>query len=221
MSHVVEPTVGGWTAADLVERFGAIPLSRIRQEPAPGTATERDVSEINERENRLFELLDGILVEKTAGAYESYLSGILVHILWGFVERNNLGIVLGADGMMRLAPGLVRIPDASFISRQRLPGGKAPRDPIPDLAPDLAVEVISKFNTRREMDRKLQDYFAAGVRLVWYVYHSPRREVRVYVNPTEHSVVREDETLDGGEVLPGFRLALADLFAEPAAPAGG
>ena len=93
-----------------------------------------------------------------------------------------------------------------------------PREPIPDLTPDLAVEVISKFNTRQEMDRKLQEYFAAGVRLVWYVYHSPRREVRVYVSPTECSVVREGETLDGGEVLPGFRLSLSELFTEPAAP---
>jgi Uma2 family endonuclease len=119
---------------------------------------------------------------------------------------------------MRLAPGLVRIPDISFISWDRLPDRRVPREPIPDLAPDLAVEVISRHNTRQEMDRKLQDYFAAGVRLVWHVYHSPRREVWVYVSPTEHSVVREDETLDGGAVLPGFQLALADLFAEPAGP---
>ena len=90
----------------------------------------------------------------------------------------------------------------------------APREPIPDLAPDLAVEVISRHNTRKEMDRKLQDYFAAGTRLVWFVYHSPRHEVRVYVKPEEFSVVRESETLDGGDVLPGFRLTVSDLFAE-------
>jgi len=56
------------------------------------------------------------------------------------------------------------------------------------------------------------------VQLVWYVYRSPRREVRVYVSPTEHSTVDEAGTLDGGAVLPGFALALKDLFAEPAAP---
>lgn len=56
------------------------------------------------------------------------------------------------------------------------------------------------------------------MQLVWYVYRSPRREVRVYVSPTEHSTVDEAGTLDGGAVLPGFALALKDLFAEPAAP---
>ena len=105
--------------------------------------------------------------------------------------------------------------------RDRLPGHRVPREPIPDLAPDLAVEIISRHNTRQEMDRKLQDYFAAGVRLVWFVYHTPRCEVRVYVSPTEYSVVREGETLDGGAVLPGFQLPLAELFAEPDAPAEG
>ena len=119
--------------------------------------------------------------------------------------------------MMRLAPGLVRIPDVSFISLERLPGEEVPREPIPDLAPDLAVEVISRGNTRREMERKLDDYFTAGTKLVWYVYHSPRREVWVYTSPTEHSVLCEGESLDGGEVVPGFRLAINDLFAEPAA----
>ena len=134
------------------------------------------------------------------------------------MRKNRLGIVLGEAGMMRLAPGLVRIPDVSFVSWDRLPERRVPREPIPDLVPDLAVEVISRHNTRQEMDRKLQDYFTAGVRLVWYVYHTPRREVWVYVSPTEYTVVREDETLDGGAVLPGFQLALADLFAEPAGP---
>ena len=138
-----------------------------------------------------------------------------------FSGRLLRGAVLGLfclNGMMRLAPGLVRIPDLSFISWKRLPEHRPPREPIPDLVPDLAVEVISKYNTRQEMDRKLQDYFTAGVRLVWYVYHTPRREVWAYVGPTEYSVVHEDGILDGGAVLPGFRVALADLFAEPAGP---
>jgi Uma2 family endonuclease len=218
MSHVSEIASADWTAADLVERFGAIPLSRIRQDPAPGTATEQDVVEISEHEDRLCELIDGTLVEKTVGFYESYLAGYLAALLSSYVRKHKLGIVLGADGMMRLAPGLVRIPDVSFISSHRLPDGRVPRESIPDLAPDLAVEVISRHNTRKEMDRKLHDYFAAGVQLVWYVYHSPRREVRVYVSPTEYSTVDEAGTLDGGAVLPGFTLALKDLFAEPAAP---
>lgn len=215
MAHATEPAVGTWTAADLVERFGAVLLSRIRHDPAPGTATERDVIEIHDREDRLYELVDGVLMEKTVGTYESYLAGVLTHLLWGFVREKDLGIVLPADGMMRLAPGLVRIPDVSFISWERLPGRKVPREPIADLSPDLAVEVISKGNTPEEMERKLADYFSAAVRQVWYVHHTPRREVLVYSSPEECAVVSERESLHGGSVLPGFILPLERLFAEP------
>lgn len=218
MSQATNLTSTGWTAVDLVERFGAIPLSRVVQNPPPGTATEQDVIEQSEHENLLYELVDGTLMEKTMGLYESYVAIYLAELLGSYVRKHRLGIVLGADALMRLAPGLIRIPDVSFVSWNRLPDRRVPREPVADLSPDLAVEIISKHNTRQEMERKLQDYFAAGVRLVWYVYHMPRREVRVYVGPQEFSVVREDEMLDGGDVLPGFQVALSDLFAEPAGP---
>lgn len=107
---------GSWTAADLVRRFGAIPLCRVRHDPAPGTAVEEDVVTIHDREDRLYELIDRTLVEKTVGTYESYLAMMLGRILGNFIIDHNLGVVLGADGMLRLAPGLVRIPDVSFIS---------------------------------------------------------------------------------------------------------
>jgi len=214
MAHATELAAEGWTAADLVERFGPIPLSRIRRDPPPGLATERDVIEIHDRENRLCELVDGVLVEKTVGTYESYLAGLLVHLIWTHVREHDLGIVLPPDGMMRLASGLVRIPDVSFVSWQRLPQRKVPRDPIADLAPDLAVEVISKSNTPREMQRKLSDYFAAAVREVWYIYPTPR-EVYVYAAPDRHTVLTEQQVLEGGDVLPGFSLPLPRFFAEP------
>jgi Uma2 family endonuclease len=214
MAHVTEPAVGTWPAADLVERFGPVPLSRIRLDPAPGTASEEDVVEIHDHEDRLYELVDGVLLEKTVGTYESYLAALLVHLMWAFVKEHDLGIVLGADGMMRLAPGLVRIPDAAFISWARLPGRRIPHDPIADLAPDLAVEVLSKSNTPKEMERKLSDYFAAAVRQVWYVYPD-RREVRVYVALGEPTLFTQQQTLGGGDLLPGFSLELQGFFAEP------
>ena len=214
MAQMTEPTTDTWTAADLVLRFGAIPLRRVRRDPPPGSAMEADVVEIHDREDRLYELVDGVLLEKTVGTYESYLAMLLGRLLGNYVEENNLGIVLGADGMMRLAPGLVRIPDVSFISWQRLPERKVPREPIADLAPDLAIEVISKSNTPEEMERKLHDYFAAEVRQVWYVYPVPR-EVRVYVSPRQRTVLDQQQTLDGGQLLRGFSLPLREFFAEP------
>ena len=201
------------TVADLVERFGPMPAGRIRTNPLPGTATEQDVIDIEARESRLCELVDGVLVEKTVGIYESYLAVRIIHLLAGFVERHPLGIVLGADGMMRLAPGLVRIPDASFVSWNQLPGRRVPRVPIADLAPDLAIDVISPSNTAREMERKLQDFLAAGARLVWYVHPEPQ-EVHVYTGES-HEVLTIDQELSGGDVLPGFALPLRQLFEEP------
>jgi Uma2 family endonuclease len=213
MSVTSQDIPGVWTAVDLVDRLGAIPLDRVRTNPPPGSATERDVIEIHDRENRLCELLDGTLLEKTVGNYESNLAAILIQMLGEFVRKNDLGIVMPPDGMMRLAPGLVRLPDVSFISWDRLPGRKVPKKEIWDLAPDLAVEVISRGNTRQEMTRKLADYFSAGVRLVWYVY-PVTGEVQVYEAPDKFVTLAAQNTLDGGEVLPGFRLPLSTLFAQ-------
>ncbi len=186
--------------------------------PLAGTATEEDIIEIQLREDRLYELVNGVLVEKAMGLYESYLAAVFVRLLGVFATEKDLGIVLGADGMMRLMPGLVRIPDVSFISWAQLPGRKVPRADVPR-RPDLAIEVISKSNTPKEMAEKLAEYFSAGVREVWYVYPVPR-EVHVYKTPQERTVLGPSQTLDGGQVLPGFRLTLDELFAEPAGMKG-
>jgi Uma2 family endonuclease len=201
-----------WSIADFLEHFDAIPASRIRLLPAPGTATEQDVVRIRAREDRLYELVDGVLVEKAMGFQESCLAVLLARLLGDFVEKHDLGLLAGADGTLQLLPRMVRIPDVSFISWDRLPNREYPRERIPALAPDLAVEVLSRDNTRQEMKRKLKDYFLAGVRLVWYV--DPRkRVVQVYTAPDQSSRLDEGQTLDGGEVLPGFRLPVKQLFA--------
>ncbi len=201
------------TLADLLERLGGIPADRVRFHPAPGTATEADVIEVERREDRLCELVDGVLVEKAIGFRESLLAAALCGILREFVVPRNLGLVSGADGMVRLFPGLVRIPDVAFVSWDRIPDRRVPESPIPDLAPDLAVEVVSESNTAAEMARKREEYFAAGVRLVWSV--DPRsRTVTVHDAPGRFTVLDETATLDGGEVLPGFVMPLRGLFAE-------
>jgi Uma2 family endonuclease len=199
------------TLADLRHRLGGIPLERIWFHPAPGTATEKDVIDAEVRENRLCELVDGTLVEKAMGFDESRLAIELSYLVKSYLEKSDLGICVGADGMMRIAPGLVRIPDLSFITWDRLPGRESPREPIPDLAPDLAVEVLSAGNTKPEMARKVREYFDAGVRLVWLI--DPRkRSARVFSTIEKSALVRADQALDGGAVLPGFVLPLADLL---------
>ncbi len=207
-------TAAELTLADLVERFGPMPAGRILNDPPPGTATEAEVLFLAGHHDRPCELVDGVLVEKTPGFYESYLAVRVASCIGRFVDPRGLGIVTGEAGMMRLMAGLVRIPDVAFVSWDRLPEGCVPRAPIPDLAPDLAIEVLSKKNTALEMSRKLDDYFKAGVRLVWYV--DPRtRTVEVYTRHQARTIIHETEMLTGGDVLPGFSLPLKDLFFEP------
>ena len=146
------------------------------------------------------------------GYDESRLALELAIFLGEFLRHQDLGALAGADGTLRLLPGLVRIPDVSFIVWERMPSSDVPSKPIPDLSPDLAVEVLSENNTPREMERKLKDYFDAGARLVWYVDPVPR-EVRVLTAVDQFRTLGESDTLTGDPVLPGFKVAVRDLFA--------
>jgi Uma2 family endonuclease len=203
---------GDWSLIDLQQHLGDIPLTRVRLFPPPGYATVQDVLDIQEYEGRLYELTDGILVEKTVGWHASLLAGLILTRLNVFLETHDLGLALGADGVLQVLPGVVRIPDVSFISWQRLPSAALPRRPIPTLVPDLAVEVLSESNTAAEMEAKLHLYFQAGVRLVWYI-DPATRSARVYTSPTAMQQIAAHGSLDGGVVLPGLQMSLAHLFA--------
>jgi Uma2 family endonuclease len=201
------------TVADLLRRLGNVPAHRVRLHPAPGTATEKDLLRNNESKLRtaICELVDGTLVEKPVGWEESAIAIRIARFLLNFVEPRRLGTVLGADGMLRLVPGLVRVPDVSFLVRGKLTRYQRGGHRIPSVAADLAVEVISRSNTKPEIARKLGEYFAAGTRLVWVV--DPKtRTVRVHTTPREAEVLGIHDVLDGGDVLPEFRLPVRDLF---------
>ncbi len=200
------------TVADALKQLGDISPRRVRIYPPLGTATERDLLTDLDHGNRLCELVDGILVEKIMGYEEGHLALWLGGLISVYAEEHDLGIAAGADATMRLMPGLVRIPDVSFVGWDRLPNRKCPKEAIPDLVPHLAVEVLSEGNTPAEMERKRKEYFRAGVEIVWIV-DPDRRIVDVYTAPDEHSRLMETDTLDGGDLLPGFRLPLDRLFA--------
>lgn len=187
----------------------AIPAARVVLHPTPGTATVADVEAMLVREGRLCELIDGVLVEKVMGWYESTLAAVLIQLLRNHVAPQRLGIVAGEGGIVRLAPRLVRIPDVAFFARARLPEGKRPTTPIATLAPDLAVEVLSESNTQGEMEQKLRDYLDAGVRLVWYL-DPKKRMAWAYESSERMTCLDESGTLDGGAVLPGFTLKVSD-----------
>ncbi len=213
MSLVSQPFPGQWSLADLLTHLGGIAAERVRLYPTPGTATEEDVLRIQREEDRLCELVEGVLVEKVKGYHESKLAVWIAHLLQLYLDENDLGEVAGADGTLRLMPKLVRIPDVSFVSHQRVAECANADAPIPELAPDLAIEVLSEGSTDAEMQRKLKEYFFAGTTLVWLV-DPRRRTVQVSTAPDQSIVLSEEQELSGEPVLPGFRVAVARIFAK-------
>jgi Uma2 family endonuclease len=201
------------TLADLLEHLGGLPAHRVRLQPSPGTATEQDViAAEGALDKRLCELVDGTLVEKAVEHYESRLALVIGHFMESYLEQHDIGICYGADAMLRIVPGRVRLPDVSFVSWDKLPDRELPAEPIADIVPDLVVEVLSESNTRHEMENKRREYFRGDARLVWEV-DPDTQSARVYTDPDIFEEIGPDGALDGGEVLPGFALPLQQLFA--------
>jgi Uma2 family endonuclease len=209
---------GTETLADVVEQLGDVPLDRMLWTPRPGTATEADQLRLLDGEpKRLVELVDGILVEKPMGQREGFFAASLIALMWTHVRAHRLGVVGAPDTLLRLAPGTQRLPDVSFTAWANLPSADAHLQRVGLYAPDLAVEILSPANRPREIARKRREYFAAGTKLVWEV-DPEDRTVAVYADPQRPdlmTLLRETDTLDGGAVLPGFALPLADLFDDP------
>jgi Uma2 family endonuclease len=189
-----------------------IPAERILRLPLPGTATEKDALIANERDGHFCELVDGTLVEKAVGANESRIAAVLLQLLGNYLDEHPLGDVLGESGFIRLWPGTLRAPDVSFFCWDSLPTGEIPRTiPYPDLVPDFAVEVISKKNTRQEIERKLREYFRAGTGRVWVI--DPRtKSARCHWSPEDSELIPEGGVLSAEPVLPGFSVSLDKLL---------
>jgi Uma2 family endonuclease len=210
------------TIADLLHRLGDVPADRVRADPPPGTATLQDLIASNDAKDRpICEWVDGTLVEKAIGAFESWVAILIAGQFDRYLEQNDLGMLYGEAAVLRILPGIGRAPDVTFVSWASLPGGKPPprSDRVPEVVPDLAVEVLSASNTAREMDRKRREYIQAGVKLVWEI-DPQTRAATVYTAADQATPVPIDGTLDGGAVLPGFRLSLKAVF-DRAERAGG
>ena len=213
MSTVLAAPSSIRTLADLINYLGGVPLDRIRFRPGASPATVQDVIFVREQEGKLCELVAGVLLEKAVGYAESRLAIWLAGLLNAFVVPRNLGIVTGPDGTVELLADLVRIPDVAVTLWQRFPGRRSPTVPVPQVAPNLAVEVLSRGNAPGEMAAKRRDYFSAGVEIVWEV-NPIARTVLVYTSPTLVTTLEMTNTLDGGVVLPGFTLPVRELFVE-------
>jgi Uma2 family endonuclease len=161
-----------------------------------------------------WELIDGNPVEMTPSADESSSIGAtILGLLWSHVRPRGLGRLYSSDGGFVLFPDrpTVRVPDAAFVRAERAPQGKA-RKSFPRLAPDLVVEVLSPSDRASQVVAKLEMYQEAGVPLIWLV--DPDQETVTIIaagRPTR--VLKQGDTLDGGDVLPDFTVPVAEIFA--------
>ena len=202
---------GPFTLAQYLEKLGDEDPARILWTPRPGTATEDDFVKVN---HKLVELIDGTVVHKTVGMPESSLAMLIACRLGDWNHTTNAGVVSIVTCPFWLAPGLIRLPDASFTAWRSLPTPDAHLRDYAQFPPDLAVEVLSLSDRPRAFARKVRDYFTYGTRQVWVA--DPRAEtVVVYTAPGESTTLSRNDTLDGGKVLPGFTLPLAELFDAP------
>lgn len=167
----------------------------------------------------LYEVIDGRFVEKTLGVYETWFASVLFPILDSFARANDLGRVV-QEMIFDLRPHVnrERRPDVAYVSFERwardrrIPSGRSW-----GVVPDLAIEIISRKNTADEVADKLEEYFKVGMRQVWVVY--PRHfKVYVYTSTTAVRVLAPDDEIDGGDVLPGFRLQVRGLFEQAGEP---
>ena len=162
---------------------------------------------------RRLKLVTGRLYEMSLeGARHGAVCTEIGSLLHDHIKANRLGKTFAAGTGFTLGrdPDTVLAPDASFVSVNRLPPGQVPPGFI-ELAPDLAVEVISPGDTPREVREKVANWLGAGTRLVWAIYPATR-SVTVHRSPQDINALSEADELDGGDVVPGFRCRTSDLF---------
>ncbi|MHC5544092.1 Uma2 family endonuclease [Singulisphaera rosea] len=162
----------------------------------------------------LYEVVDGQVVEKPPmGAYSTWIASLLCRSLSPYAKAHGLGRVM-VEMLFRIdvPTNLQRRPDLAYLSYERWPRGRqVPDEAAWDIVPDLAVEIVSPTNSANEVMAKGLEYFQAGVRGVWVIY--PRLSlVYLYDSPTTPKVLRPGDEIDGGAILPGFRLPVATLF---------
>jgi Uma2 family endonuclease len=162
--------------------------------------------ELPQNRDRLFELINGELVEKKSGFTPATIAVRIGRFISNFA--NEVGYVTGADGSYILAPHYEFMPDVGYISKIRLPQAPACEVQGP---PDLAVEVKSPTEGKRALRQKAEDYLRFGTKMVWLIFPDEGR-VEVYVADADVREFGLDDTLDGGDVLPGFTLPVKAIF---------
>jgi Uma2 family endonuclease len=175
---------------------------------APAQAVSRD-------DEPLFEIIDGQRVENAPmSALACLYANYLARELFLHCKQSDIGrVVVEVLFHLALPVDRNRRPDVAFVAYDRWPKSRAidPDANAWDVVPNLAVESISPNDLIDELNQKIDEYFRAGVELVW-VLHPKQKAVHVYESPTSVKILTENDVLDGGRVLSAFRLPLKDLF---------
>lgn len=184
----------------------------------PKPLTAADLLELPDGDQ--FELVDGQLVETSMSLESNWIATRIAQLIGNHLDQTSLGMVFGDGATYQCFlddPEMVRKPDVSFIRAGRLPPGQFEHGHC-RIVPDLAVEVVSPSDLHADLVRKLEDYFSAGIPLIWVV-EPELRMITIYERGGKSiRQVRAGEELTAGEVLSGFRVTVADLF--PKAPLG-
>jgi Uma2 family endonuclease len=174
--------------------------------------TAEEFAALPEEEGFRLELSGGRVVREPApGPLHGHLAGRFYRLLWRSAEEPGLGLAF-FDTAFALArdPATVRIPDAAFVSAERIPeGGLTSR--FWELAPDIVVEVVSPSNRASEIQEKALQYLDAGSELVW-IADPEMRTVTVYRSRADIRILEAGDFLSGGDVLPNLRVPISELF---------
>jgi Uma2 family endonuclease len=179
---------------------------------APHSSAEQGAAWVENVER--YEVIDGVRVAREpVGAFETVLASWLCLLINSFAAGKKLGLAVNEVlfVLLNASRDLKRRPDMAYVSYGRWPSGVIERAPAWNIVPDLAVEIVRPGNLAEEIDNELTDYFRSGVRLVWVFYPDSGRGY-VYRSLTQVRILERTDTLDGGEVLPGFRLPIAQLY---------
>lgn len=182
---------------------------------APARHTPADLLRMPDGDR--YELVDGTLVERVRSTWSSYVAGRVYGRIDAHSQANSLGWVLPEGTSYQClpdTPSRVRWADVSFIRQGRLSLEQATAEGHLSIAPDLAVEVVSPNDLAYDIDAKVQEFLRAGAQLVWVV-NPTVRTVEVHRPRGTGTILREEDDLDGGDVLSGFVCRVGDLFLPP------
>jgi Uma2 family endonuclease len=193
-----------------------VEVTALEQEAIrPATQTQLTAHELAQLPNdgRRYELVRGELrVMTPAGFRHGRIANTIAYLLTQHVRQHSLGVVCAAETGFRLQedPDTVRAADAAFVAQTRIPSEEELEGYV-SIAPDLVVEVVSPSDAAPEVHSKAIDWLTAGCRLVWVVYPGAQT-VTEYRSLQEVQILTAEGTLDGGDVLPGFRHPVREIF---------